>query len=202
MVLVRHGQTAWNLEHRFVGRTDVPLDATGQQQAADLASAVRGHFDAVYTSSLSRAGQTAAALAPPEPRLLPGIEELDQGALEGLSGPDAMARWPDFFAGWARDPEVAEVPGGERLGEGRDRALDALGSLTERHGARSVIGVVGHQLIWASALCTIGGDRLREWRSYRLPNTGISVIAWDGCGWRLHRHNWSPQNAGSGRADV
>lgn len=202
VVLVRHGRTPWNDQQRFAGRSDVPLDDVGHAQARALAEALGLRFDRLFCSPLSRARQTAAALAPPEPEILADLRELDQGELEGLQRDEAIARWPSFFEAWARDPECARVPGGETLGEGRDRGLAAIHEAIARHGDRGIIGVVAHQLILASVLATIGGDRLTEWRRYGLPNAGIAVLSWDGARLSIAAERWTAIAGGSPARDV
>jgi broad specificity phosphatase PhoE len=202
VVLVRHGRTELNRQRRFVGRTDVPLDDEGHAQAARLGAVVRGQLTALYSSRLERARQTAEALAPPAPVLLAGVEEVDQGQLEGLEVDEALRRWPAFFTEWDRDPERTRVPGGETLGEARDRALEAIVGLVERHDRGEAIGVVAHQLVIASLVCTLEGDPLSAWREYGLPNTGIAVLAWNGRALRVIARRWSPAAGGSPRSDV
>mgnify|MGYP000300420054 CR=1 FL=1 len=177
IVLVRHGQTAWNLQRRFLGRTDRPLDATGRAQVAWL-SHWSGAFEAVYSSPLSRALQTATALAPPRARHVDALAELDQGHLEGLSAADAMERYADFFASWDRDPAATPVPGGGRLADARDAAMVAIVDIARRH--RGPVAVVGHQLVTASVMATLTGDGLAAWRRHKLGNAGWAMLAFDG----------------------
>lgn len=197
VALVRHGRTSWNQERRFLGLTDIGLDDVGQAQAQALA--VRfgrpSPFTAVYSSPLSRALHTAAWLVDPKggdpaeavarARVVPELRELAQGELEGLFAPEAIARFPDFFAAWVQDPTHARAPGGESLGECRDRGLLALEAIRKRHGPGELVAAVSHQMVISSVRCTVAGCGLREWRSYTVDNTGVSGLAWDGRAWEL-----------------
>jgi len=100
---VRHGRTAWNLERRFQGHTDVPLDATGLAQAADLAAHLRGEpFAAAISSDLGRALATAECIADAHPGLVVEPDarwrEMRFGAWEGLTWPQIAERFPDAAA--------------------------------------------------------------------------------------------------------
>ena len=109
ILLIRHGQTAWNAEGRFLGRTDLPLDATGHEQARAGAEKLGRRWDGLYCSTLERARQTAAAFG--VAAAIEGLEELDQGELEGLLPLQAIERYPAFFTAWATDPSDVAAPG-------------------------------------------------------------------------------------------
>lgn len=175
VVLIRHGQTEWNHTRRFLGKTDIPLDEVGKQQACQLAERMAKRLDAAYTSPLKRASQTAAAHTD-QAIAMRHLAELDQGELEGLEAPQAIARFPKFFADWAKDPGDARPPGGELFSACQARMTAALGEVIERHGSGDVVGLFSHQMAISSLLCAVSHAPLREWRNFRLPNCGFSVL--------------------------
>jgi 2,3-bisphosphoglycerate-dependent phosphoglycerate mutase len=147
LMLIRHGETAWNAEHRIQGHLDVPLSPSGIRQAARLAERLAGErVDVVYTSELSRARLTAEPLA----RLF-GVEPLEDtrlrercfGVFEGLTLDEISERHPEAFRSWrVRDPAWAMDQGesGQQL---IDRVLDALHDICVRH-AGATVAVVTH----------------------------------------------------------
>lgn len=149
LVLWRHGQTAWNVERRFQGKTDIPLDETGVQQARRAARLLAGlRPTALLSSPLRRAADTAQALA--DVTGLPvryddDLMERDGGAWEGLTSAEIRERYPAEHAAW-------QPPGGEtsaqvakRVGAALERALDELppdGQLVvASHGAALRLGM-------------------------------------------------------------
>ena len=110
LLLVRHGQTRWNAERRVLGRTDLPLDELGLTQAELVAPAL-GHIDAIWSSPLLRARQTAAAILASRPHLTlqiePDLTEMDQGELDGLDEAGLRERFGTLLVDWARDPAGA-----------------------------------------------------------------------------------------------
>ncbi|MCB9676631.1 MAG: histidine phosphatase family protein [Alphaproteobacteria bacterium] len=174
LVLVRHGRTAWNAEQRFLGQTDLPLDDVGASEVEALGARIGGAFDAIYSSPLRRALQTAEALGPLQ-GVVPAITELNQGVLEGLGVAEGFERYRDWFREWADDPEKACVPGGESLGDVRDRAVPAVLGIARAH-ERGVIAVVTHQMVIAAVCCHAAGAPLRDYREYTVPNLAVSVL--------------------------
>ncbi len=180
LVLVRHGQTTWNRERRFLGRTDVPLDDIGIAQARNLAARLaRTDLAAIYSSPLRRAADTAAAVAalhglPVTPQ--DDLVELAQGELEGQESHILADRYPDFFAAWLADPTHARVPGGETLGECQSRGLRALRGVIGRAEAGTTVVVVSHQMVIASVLCGLLDRPLREFRAVGHHNGALSVL--------------------------
>jgi broad specificity phosphatase PhoE len=130
ILLVRHGETDWNVAQRVQGHTDRPLNDNGLAQARALAEELQGEqIDAVYASDLARARETARAIA--EPRglpveELPGLREKHFGTWEGLHADEIRERFPEAHANgpWG-DGETGE--------ELATRVLAALAEIAERH---------------------------------------------------------------------
>lgn len=184
VVLIRHGRTAANADRRIVGALDVPLDEVGHAQAKQLAGAwPHGAFDLLVTSPMTRARQTASYLGAPG-AVLDGLREMHQGILEGMAVDAAFAAHGDVFLAVRDDPERAVIPGGESLGQVRDRAVAALDVLAARHPGGRVVCVT-HQMVVASVAACAAGAPLRDWRRFVVDNTGARVLRRDAGGWRL-----------------
>ncbi len=147
VLLIRHGETAWNAEHRIQGLLDVPLSTTGVWQAARLAERLGSEpIEAIIASDLARAWLTAQPLAQRlglEPVAEPRVRERDFGSFQGHTVDEVAARWPDEFHAWrARDPAWA-MPGGESGHQFIARVLEALHDVARTHAGRTV-AVVTH----------------------------------------------------------
>lgn len=136
LYLARHGRTQWNEQGRFQGHADVPLDDVGRAQAGALAEALRGRVEAVISSDLRRASQTARivadALGIPVLGEDPDLRERGYGVFEGLTGDECLQRFPDAWAARERERNH-EPPGGEpraqvlaRMQRGLERAVATL----------------------------------------------------------------------------
>ncbi len=178
--LVRHGQTAWNAERRILGRTDVPLDATGHAQARALAGVWPhdGGPVCMVSSPLARARATADALAGRlgvEPYVVDDLVEQDQGALEGLPAQELATRHAALLAAWRDDPGAVTLPGGESMAGVQARgmaALDALLATTE-----GTLVVVTHQIWMSAVLCGVAAEPLARWRAWSHRNTAWCELA-------------------------
>jgi uncharacterized phosphatase len=121
LYLVRHGETDWNRQRRIQGRTDIPLNDTGREQArmAGHRLSVRA-WDGLYASPLDRARETAALIGAEvglgEPELVPALVERDYGEAEGMDWLEVQRRYPDGVA----------VPGRESRHAVADRVVPAL----------------------------------------------------------------------------
>ncbi|MGB2815735.1 MAG: histidine phosphatase family protein [Burkholderiaceae bacterium] len=147
LLVIRHGETAWNAEHRIQGHLDIPLSAAGVRQAGRLAQRLANErVDAVYSSELARAWLTALPLAErlglevvPEPRL----RERCFGVFEGLTLDEIAAQHPEAFRLWrARDPGWA-MDGGESGQQLIDRVMEAMHDIAGRHRGETV-AIVTH----------------------------------------------------------
>ena len=147
LLVIRHGETAWNAEHRIQGHLDIPLSATGVRQAARLAERLANErVNAVYSSELTRAWLTAQPVAErlgleviPEPRL----RERCFGIFEGLTLDEIARQHTEAFRLWReRDPQWA-MEGGETGQQLIDRVLDAMHDIAGRHRGQTV-AIVTH----------------------------------------------------------
>lgn len=189
VILIRHGQTAWNRE-RFVGRADIPLDDTGCAQAARLPALLADErVDVVYCSPLLRARATAQPLAGQRgitPIVLDDLCELDCGTLTGeeRSGQTKLSR---------RDPDDP-FPGGESISDAYRRAERVAQLLRDGDPAQGIV-VVGHYLInqlVAGALLGSGVRAALAETATRLQPGGAVAIARD-------TGTLSPAAVGAGR---
>ena len=150
VVVVRHGETVWNAERRMQGQQDSPLSARGRAQAQALGTRMRHEvFDHLYSSDLTRAHETAEAIAAVtghEVKLDPRLRERAFGIFEGLTRDEMASRHPaeyEFFR--SRDPDYT-LPGGESARSFYTRSMACFLDLTERHrGCRIVI--VAHGML-------------------------------------------------------
>jgi alpha-ribazole phosphatase len=190
--LIRHGETPWNAEQRILGATDIGLTDKGLLQAEALADAMSDRpIRAVYSSDLSRALRTAEALARPhalEIRARPGLREMNQGFLEGLTFEELRDQHPDFLESWKQDPSSIVIPGGESLGQLQERVWKAVQELAEAHPDET-IAVVSHNLAIVAALCRLLDLPLRRFRQLRQGYTGVSLLEYGRLGWAVHYLN-------------
>ena len=166
--LVRHGQTAWNKEEIFRGRTDVPLNETGLREA-QLAGEYFREMDihAVYSSPLLRARETAQKIAEVqrlEVRPLQGIIDMCFGAWEGQSLKEVQEKDGERFQQWKNGPHLVKIPGGETLDEVRERAMGALEDTIQSHSGKTLL-FVSHRVVNKVILCSILGlDNSHFWQ--------------------------------------
>ncbi|HEV7623931.1 MAG TPA: histidine phosphatase family protein [Amnibacterium sp.] len=136
LVLVRHGETEWNRLGRVQGLSDIPLNETGRRQALQAGRRLRSeHWDAIASSPLSRAAETAEIIARevglPGPELVEALVERNYGEAEGLTGEEIDRRWNGVLK--ARESREAVL----------ERVVPALLALAERHPDDRVL-VVSH----------------------------------------------------------
>ncbi len=179
LLLVRHGQSTWNREHRIQGQLDPPLSADGRRQAELLALRLEGRrFVDLYSSDLKRALETArivgAALGL-EPKPLPSLREIFLGEWEGLTSAEIAERFPEAWARWVDEPDWDLVPGGEGAAAFEARVTRALEAVFERDDHGDVLAVT-HGGVVQIALHRIVGKPSRGLFPFRIQNASISVI--------------------------
>ncbi len=179
LVLIRHGETDWNVEGRYQGQADPPLNQQGRRQAHDLVEKLRPlGLQVLYSSPLRRAWETACILARgwllplhPEPRLM----EIHLGEWQGMLVTDIQRRYPEIFQRWETDPWSVRVPGGETLAEVQRRVYQAVDDILARHSGQTV-GLVTHHLPMALLKIRYQGLDPNQVRRIPIGNTAWEVI--------------------------
>lgn len=189
--LVRHGNTAWNSEGRIQGRTDVPLDALGREQARRAAAALAAEpWEALYTSPLVRARESAAIIGSPHglvPTVWPDLQERAYGTLEGLTADEIERLYPD-----RADRE--SLPGVEAFSDLQERAVRTFTTLAHRHPGGKVL-VVAHGGLLNAFFFHLSGGRVGSGIT-RLANGSISRVHYaPGAGWAIVELNQIPPAA-------
>jgi len=178
--LARHGESDWNVEKRFQGHSDRPLTERGRKQAHALADLVASEkIDAVYTSPLSRAQETAeivAARAELEPVALPELREVDTGSWSGLSRADVEARFPEGFSRWRSGGSGWED--GETYEQMAERVIGALRTIAEDHPDGRVL-VISHGGPIRAIHAAAEGVAIDDYRRLKPvePNARLSAVA-------------------------
>ncbi len=192
-MLWRHGQTAWNVERRFQGSTDIELTETGVAQArraARLLAAMKP--DAILASDLKRATATAAELS--SLTGLPvtsdaGLRETYAGVWQGLTHEEIIERYGEQYAAWKRGEPVRRG-GGELETEVADRAAPVVLSGAEKLPDGGTLVVVSHGGTIRTTIGRLLGLAPHSWEALGgLTNCCWSVLGEGARGWRLLEHN-------------
>jgi broad specificity phosphatase PhoE len=171
LFLIRHGETDWNRLGRFQGVRDIPLNDEGRRQARTLAERWTQDLDAVISSPLARARETAAILAEVRGLSLEApdalLAERAYGEAEGLTLAERRERYGDH------------VPGMEQPESVRSRGLEFLKLMEKRTGA---IAAVSHGGLINALLSVVSGGAVGTGRSL-LPNASVSEVVHGPSGW-------------------
>jgi len=184
ILAIRHGETAWNVDTRVQGHLDIPLNATGRDQARRLALVLAGRepIEAIYSSDLSRALATARAVAeatgaPLETRT--GLRERCFGALQGRKFTEVSAADPTLAERWRRREPAWTPPGdgGESLLRFRQRVLTTAEALAARHIGQS-IALFTHGGVLDVLYRAATGLELQSPRTWQIGNTAVNRLLW------------------------
>jgi len=179
LMLVRHGQSTWNREHRIQGQLDPPLSEDGRRQAELLANRLAGRrFAAFYSSDLKRAFETAESIGGViglRPTPTPALREIFLGEWEGLRAGELAVRFPDAWARWNQEPDWDLVPGGEGAAVFEARVEAALDAILDRHPHEDVL-VVTHGGVIQVALHRVIGRSSQGLFAFKIQNASISLI--------------------------
>ncbi len=188
LILIRHGQTEWNLQGRIQGHLHGELGALGKRQAEALAARLATiSFEALYSSDLHRAVQTAEAIARKCGHAIHTdvrLREKNYGDFEGLTMAEVRERYPEDFARMVGTDDEYVIPGGESRRQKNTRAIACIEELAARHVGRRVL-VVTHGGVLSCLFQYVLGVALGSPRRFPLYNAGMNTIFRDTQGWQL-----------------
>lgn len=184
---MRHGETEWNTSGRWQGQIDVPLNAIGRAQAVAVAERLASEtFDAIYASDLSRAYDTALAVAASHSipvQADPRLREINLGDWQGLTYAEMAAQHPDALAHWNADRINRSAPGGESLREVGQRLGALLDHIrcqhapsTESPDDASTVVLVTHGGTARLILCLLIECPLDRYWRFEVDNTALAEI--------------------------
>ena len=190
ILLIRHGETSWNRILRFQGRSDVPLNQTGRDQARALAVALKNEsLTAIYSSPLIRAIEMARMINffhPSTPLFEEqGLIEMDLGDFDGMEARNWVAQYPDLVKLWQENPSSITMPGGESLKEVQVRAIDTLERITQLYPAESTLLISSHNFVNLTILCYALGISLDRFRDLRQETAALNILYRQGEGFSV-----------------
>ncbi|SDE84893.1 alpha-ribazole phosphatase [Sporomusa acidovorans] len=179
LIIIRHGQTLWNLERKYQGHSDIALSDKGIKQAEAVAARLaKEKIDAVYASDLSRACKTAEYIAARhnlKVNITPELREIKFGEWEGLTYDQITARWPGMLGKLWTTPDELEIPGGESFHQLKERAYAAIQKIIKEHPGQTV-AVVAHGGTIGTILCAVLDIHLNHVWSIKQDNTAVNII--------------------------
>lgn len=194
IILIRHGETAWNREHLFRGLKDIPLNDSGREQARKTAEVLRPlPVKAVYSSPLARALETAGTIARVKgltPIVEPPFNDLSFGSWEGRLVEEVARESPAEFKKWRESPHLWKAPGGDSLHQVKERAWLRLKELAGRHEGETMV-IVSHRVVLK--LLLIAALELKESKFWLLEQSpcAINVLSKKGKDYYLNKFNES-----------
>lgn len=189
IIVIRHGETAWNREGRMQGHTDIALSGAGIAQAEELAARLAGEpFDALYSSDLRRALGTAERVARRTGHRIsvdPRLRERNLGVLQAFTGEESARVHPEVYERYRRGEADYVIPGGESARQFFARVLGALREIAEEFIGRRAV-VVCHGGVLDALYRVAAGEGPEGPRRTTLLNASVNTFRYRDGRWTLH----------------
>ena len=191
IILVRHGETEWNVAEIFRGRIDIDLNEMGIKQAGLLAEYLSNvKIDAIYSSPLKRALKTAEIVAgyhKLDVDIASGLIDFNYGKWQGLSHQEVKDKYKELYAEWINHPDQVKMPTGESLGDIRKRATGVVAEVIASY--QGTVVLVSHRVVNKVLICALLGlDNSHFW-NIRQDTCGITTFTYENGRFTLTKHN-------------
>ncbi len=190
LIVIRHGETEWNIQHRYQGQLDSPLTEKGRAQAKAIGQRLAGfNFDRLVSSDLGRAVDTAKAIATQHNGLPwdrePGLRERDFGILAGYTRAEGAVKYPQEEEGYLHGGVDYRIPEGESLRDVFLRAARVFDGLAEKYAGQTICAVT-HGGILGMFLRHAIGIPVDHSRAYKFVNAAFNEFSHEDGRWLLH----------------
>lgn len=179
LYLIRHGETEWNASSKVQGTTDTKLNEKGILQAELVAKKLAGeNISALYTSSLTRAKQTAGKISEAlklEAKELHNFREICLGPWQGLTIDEIKENYSDHFKIYREKPSEFNMPGAETFLQVAERFCNAVNNIVVDNQDKN-IAVVSHGAAIKAAVISILGIDIEHYNKFRIDNASISIL--------------------------
>ena len=187
LVVIRHGETEWNIQNRFQGHLDSKLTLPGIKQAEAIADILKGEaYDVIYSSDLERAKHTAEIIA----RKLnmrvsteKDLREINLGVMQGLKKDEFIIKYPEVISNYHADPEYV-IPGGESKLQLYNRVTGILAKIIRKHKYHNIL-LVAHGGVLDCIIRHTFGIPLNKKRNFSLFNASINRFTVGNGEWKL-----------------
>jgi broad specificity phosphatase PhoE len=191
LILARHGETVWNIEKIYRGRTDVDLDEVGIKQAELLGKYLTNYgIEAIYSSPLKRALDTANAIARYQNidvQIAESLLDFDYGEWQRLPELEVERLYPALLSEWYNNPHKVRMPGGESLEDVRKRAIEIVNDVISTYQGSVVL--VSHRVVNKVLICSLLGlDNSHFW-NIKQDVGGVTIFDYIDGRFVLTRHN-------------
>ena len=191
LILARHGQTLWNVERIYRGRSDIGLDEVGTRQAELLGKYLSNYeLEAIYSSPLKRALDTANIIARYrriDVQIAGGLVHFDYGEWQCLPEREVKKLYPAISNEWHNNPDKVRMPGGESLEDVRRRAIKVVNDATSE--CQGSVVLVSHRVVSKVLICSLLGlDNSHFW-NIKQDVGGITVFNYSDGRYILAGHN-------------
>ncbi|MFH2130635.1 MAG: histidine phosphatase family protein [bacterium] len=189
IIVIRHGETQWNIEGRWQGHEDSPLTKKGLRQAEAVAHSLSDfRISVIYSSDLGRAFHTATIIAETTGKtVIPDVRlrERHLGVFQGLTRPEMREQLPAEFEKYQNsDPDLV-IPGGESARQRYDRSILCFNEIAETHLGETIV-IVSHGGVINGLFRYVIGLPLEAPRMFKLWNAGINAFSYSNRTWELH----------------
>ena len=181
LILVRHGETNWNMEGRFQGQIDIPLNPTGKKQALAAGLFLKNFpIQKAFSSSMSRPKETAEIILQFHPNinieLKESLVEIGHGEWEGKLETEIKKDWPQLLTNWKKKPETVQMPSGESIKEVWERSIECWIKISKSLKGGETALVVAHDAVNKTILCHLLGLQPKDIWITKQGNGGINII--------------------------
>jgi probable phosphoglycerate mutase len=187
LVVIRHGETEWNINNRFQGHLDSKLTLPGEKQAEAIADALKGEaYDVIYSSDLKRAKHTAEIIAGKLNMRVyteKDLREINLGAMQGLKKDEFIIKYPEVISKYNTDPEYI-IPGGESRMQLYCRVTEILEKIVRKHESQGIL-LVAHGGVLDCIIRYTFNIPLDRQRNFSLFNASINRFTVDKGEWKL-----------------